>query len=69
MFVFKYYLRKFGVYKKSIEQYINKIFCISICEYEIIEENVSALANFFGTKDSAPAAKLIIDLFTSMIPE
>jgi hypothetical protein len=27
------------------------------------------LANFFGTKDSAPAAKLIIDLFTSMIPE
>ena len=25
MFVFKYYLRKFGVYKKSIEQYINKI--------------------------------------------
>lgn len=34
-----------------------------------IKDNVTALANIFGTKDSVPTAQLIIDLFNSMIPE
>ena len=64
-----------GINSSAVEECIsilNKGTCISKAKEQgckIIEENVSALANFFGTKDSAPAAKLIIDLFTSMIPE
>ena len=64
-----------GINSSAVEKCIsilNKGTCIAKAKEQgckIIEENVSALANFFGTKDSAPAAKLIIDLFTSMIPE